>query len=75
MDQTRSLAPFVLDGAEGRLIGREGDGTQALGHVRDIACAALAAEQVGAAERALEITVGYTKQRGQFGSPSVPAKR
>ncbi|GAA0340531.1 hypothetical protein GCM10009540_70730 [Streptomyces turgidiscabies] len=46
-----------------------------LGHVRDMPCAALAAEQVGAAERALEITVNYAEQRVQFGRPSVPAKR
>ncbi len=36
---------------------------------RDLALIALAAEQAGAAARALEITVGYTKTRVQFGQP------
>ncbi|MET9626537.1 acyl-CoA dehydrogenase family protein [Lentzea sp. NPDC006480] len=37
--------------------------------IQDIALAALAAEQVGAAQRALELTVEYTKTRVQFGRP------
>jgi alkylation response protein AidB-like acyl-CoA dehydrogenase len=37
--------------------------------LRDLACAALAAEQVGTAERALELTVAYVKERHQFGRP------
>ncbi|HUD39681.1 MAG TPA: acyl-CoA dehydrogenase family protein [Streptosporangiaceae bacterium] len=44
-------------------------GTQALTRARDLACVALSAEQVGAAARALELTVAYTKQRIQFGRP------
>jgi alkylation response protein AidB-like acyl-CoA dehydrogenase len=35
----------------------------------DVASILLAAEQVGAAERCLELTVEYTKQRVQFGRP------
>lgn len=37
--------------------------------LRDIACIALSAEQVGAAQRCLEMTVEYTKTRVQFGRP------
>jgi alkylation response protein AidB-like acyl-CoA dehydrogenase len=37
--------------------------------LRNLACAALAAEQVGTAERALELTVDHVKQRHQFGRP------
>lgn len=69
MDQTRALARVALDAAEGRLVGTDGDGGRILGHVLNLACAALAAEQVGAAERALELTVAYAKQRIQFGRP------
>jgi alkylation response protein AidB-like acyl-CoA dehydrogenase len=69
MDQTRAQARIVLDGAEGRLIGAEGDGGRVLRHVLDLACTALAAEQAGAAERCLEITVAYAKERIQFGRP------
>ncbi|MEU9320056.1 acyl-CoA dehydrogenase family protein [Streptomyces sp. NPDC048295] len=69
MDGTRAQARWVLDGAEGRLVGVDGDGGRYLEHVRDLACAALAAEQVGAAERCLELTVEYARNRVQFGRP------
>lgn len=69
MDQTRAQARLVLDGAEGRLIGADGDGGRVLRHVRDLACTALAAEQTGAAERCLELTVVYARERIQFGRP------
>ncbi|UNT00480.1 acyl-CoA/acyl-ACP dehydrogenase [Streptomyces tubbatahanensis] len=69
MDQTRSLARLAFDGAEGRLIGADGDGARVLAHVLDHACTALAAEQVGAAEHCLQRTVAYAGQRVQFGRP------
>ncbi|MFE9856220.1 acyl-CoA dehydrogenase family protein [Streptomyces sp. NPDC005780] len=69
MDGTRAQARWVLDEAEGRLLGVEGDGGRCLDHVRDLACTALAAEQVGAAERCLELTVEYAGNRVQFGRP------
>ncbi|WP_328697578.1 acyl-CoA dehydrogenase family protein [Streptomyces sp. NBC_00342] len=69
MDGTRSQARWVLEGAGGRLLGADGEGGRTLAHVRDLACAALAAEQVGAAARALELTVQYAVDRVQFGRP------
>ena len=66
MDSTRRLATVSLDGAAGRPVGCGPDG---LAHARDLACLALAAEQAGAARRALEQTVAYTKERVQFGRP------
>jgi alkylation response protein AidB-like acyl-CoA dehydrogenase len=66
MDTTRRLAVVALDGAPGRCVGA---GTRALARARDLACLALAAEQAGAAQRALELTVAYTKARVQFGRP------
>ena len=63
MDDTRRLAVVRLDRAVGRRIGDEAP----LGLVRDAGCVALSAEQVGAAARALELTVAYTKDRIQFG--------
>ncbi|MFM9370418.1 acyl-CoA dehydrogenase family protein [Streptomyces sp. Da 82-17] len=69
MDGTRDLARLELVGAEGRLVGAAGDGGRVLRHVLDLACTALAAEQVGAAERCLELTVAYAKERVQFGRP------
>ncbi|MEV0783882.1 acyl-CoA dehydrogenase family protein [Streptomyces sp. NPDC050423] len=69
MDGTRGQARWVLEAAEGRLLGAAGDGGRSLEHVRDLACTALAAEQVGAAGRALELTVEYARDRVQFGRP------
>ena len=71
MDTTRRLAIVRLDRAPGRPIGAgpgsAGPGHAALARARDLACIALSAEQVGAAQRALELTVAYTKVRVQFG--------
>ncbi|MFJ9419922.1 acyl-CoA dehydrogenase family protein [Streptomyces sp. NPDC101227] len=69
MDSSRPQARIVLDGAEGRPLGADGDGARALRRARDLGCVALAAEQVGAAERCLELTVAYAGERVQFGRP------
>jgi alkylation response protein AidB-like acyl-CoA dehydrogenase len=68
MDLTRRLARVGLDGAAGVRIG-PADATAALDAALDAAVVALAAEQVGAAARALEMTVDYAKVRHQFGRP------
>lgn len=68
MDETRRLAVVRLDGVPGQRIGGP-DAAEALAAARDQACVALAAEQTGTAERALELTVEYTKTRVQFGRP------
>jgi alkylation response protein AidB-like acyl-CoA dehydrogenase len=65
MDATRRLAVVRLTGAHGRRVG--GDAAGALSRARDLACIALGSEQVGAARQALDLTVGYTKTRAQFG--------
>jgi len=65
MDPARALAVVRLTGARGRRVG--GDVTGALERARDLACLALAAEQAGAARRALELTVEYALTRVQFG--------
>jgi len=82
MDQTRRLAVIRLATAADRPLGpetqaRDGSdaevastgGMTALARARDLACVALSAEQAGAAARALELTVGYTSARVQFGRP------
>ena len=63
MDQTRRMATVRLDDAFGCRLGQRLD----LAPVRDLACIALSAEQVGAARQALDLTVAYTKVREQFG--------
>lgn len=65
LDQTRRLATVRLDDAPGRRLA----GGNPLTALRDVACVALSADQVGCASRALELTVDYTKTRVQFGRP------
>jgi alkylation response protein AidB-like acyl-CoA dehydrogenase len=65
MDSSRRLAVVRLADARGRRVGLDGTGPLAL--ARDRACVALSAEQVGAARRALELTVGHLLTRAQFG--------
>ncbi|MFE4453101.1 acyl-CoA dehydrogenase family protein [Streptomyces sp. NPDC056796] len=67
MDRTRPLGRWRFEGAEGRLVGTDGGGARALEHALDLARTALAAEQVGAAQACLDLTVAYTKERVQFG--------
>ena len=66
MDSTRRLSVVQLSNAAGRPVSCGPDG---LARARDLACLALAAEQAGAARRALEQTVAYTRDRVQFGRP------
>jgi alkylation response protein AidB-like acyl-CoA dehydrogenase len=68
LDETRTLAVVRLEGASGRPIG-DGNVAAALAAARDAAGVALAAEAAGAAKRALELTVEYTRTRVQFGRP------
>jgi alkylation response protein AidB-like acyl-CoA dehydrogenase len=67
MDALRDLAVVRLDGVTGRRIGEDAAAPLAL--ARDQACIALGAEQVGAAQRALELTVAHLLTRVQFGQP------
>lgn len=67
IDLTRRLATVRLADAPGRRLG--GDAAPVLATLRDLACVALSAEQVGAAARCLELTVDYTRTRVQFGRP------
>jgi alkylation response protein AidB-like acyl-CoA dehydrogenase len=69
MDQTRKQAKIELDGAAGTLIGTDGGGWATLERVLDLAAVALAAEQVGGAQKVLEEAVQYAKDRVQFGRP------
>lgn len=66
MDQTRRLATVAFDGARGCRLGQLGQRLD-LTRVRDLACVALSAEQIGAARQALDLTVAYTQVREQFG--------
>jgi len=68
LDATRPQARLQLRDVEAELLGEDGaDVLGALASVGDRAAAFLACEAVGAADRALERTVEYVRQREQFG--------
>ena len=69
MDQTRKQAKLTFEGVEATLIGEEGQGWPVLETALDLAAVALAAEQVGGAQRCLDMSVEYAKVRVQFGRP------
>jgi alkylation response protein AidB-like acyl-CoA dehydrogenase len=72
MDQTRRLASVELNDVTvpgDALLGEEGGGWELCEQALDLARIALAAEQVGAAEMCLEMSVEYAKVRQQFGRP------
>jgi alkylation response protein AidB-like acyl-CoA dehydrogenase len=69
MDQTRKQARLTFDSTPARLIGAEGAGWEPISRMLDLAAAAMAAEQVGGAQRVLEMCVEYAKVRMQFGRP------
>ncbi|QYX79319.1 acyl-CoA dehydrogenase family protein [Streptomyces akebiae] len=71
VDETRPVARLELRDVRAELLGDddEVDVPGALAGVGDAAAAVLAAEAVGAADRALERTVAYVRQREQFGRP------
>ncbi|SNX61958.1 alkylation response protein AidB-like acyl-CoA dehydrogenase [Streptomyces sp. TLI_55] len=69
LDATRPLGHLQLRDVEAELLGDDGgtDVPAALARTGDGAAAVLACEAVGAADRVLERTVEYVKQREQFG--------
>ncbi|HTR95966.1 MAG TPA: acyl-CoA dehydrogenase family protein [Trebonia sp.] len=69
LDPTRALASVTLRGTPAVRVGAGQDTAVWLSEVRDLALAALAAEQLGGAARCLDMAVGYAKVREQFGRP------
>ncbi len=69
MDQTRKQSRLTLDAAPAALVGADGAALEGLQVTLWMAAAALAAEQVGGAQRVLDNSVEYAKSRVQFGRP------
>jgi alkylation response protein AidB-like acyl-CoA dehydrogenase len=69
MDQTRKQARLEFSNTPATLVGADGAGWSTLERVLDLAAVALAAEQVGGAQKCLEMAVQYAKDRVQFGRP------
>jgi alkylation response protein AidB-like acyl-CoA dehydrogenase len=69
LDMTRQLADVALADAPARRIAAAAAAERAVAAALAAGAAMLAAEQLGLAERCLELTVGYLKERRQFGRP------
>jgi len=69
MDQTRKQARLELHDTPATLVGEEGAAAPGLSKTLDLVAVALAAEQVGGAQRCLDSAVDYAKTRIQFGRP------
>lgn len=72
LDMTRKQAEVTLDRvavSSDALLGPEGAGWSVVERVLEKAVVALAAEQVGGAQKCLEMAVEYAKTRHQFGRP------
>jgi alkylation response protein AidB-like acyl-CoA dehydrogenase len=70
MDQTRKQAEIKLSDVRvpaSALMGNEGGGWEILSRTLDLAAVALSAEQVGGAQKCLDMSVEYSKERVQFG--------
>ena len=69
MDMTRKQGKLTFTATPARRLGNGDDAWPAIQRVLYLAAVGLAAEQVGGAQRALEMAVDYAKTREQFGRP------
>jgi alkylation response protein AidB-like acyl-CoA dehydrogenase len=69
IDPSRSLARIELSGAPAEILGEPGQGAELASSLLDRAAVMMAFEQVGGAERALEITKEFCMGRYAFGRP------
>jgi alkylation response protein AidB-like acyl-CoA dehydrogenase len=69
LDQTRQLADLTLDSVPARPVVTGPDAAAAVSAALTAGAAMLASEQLGLAEKCLEITVSYLKERYQFARP------
>jgi alkylation response protein AidB-like acyl-CoA dehydrogenase len=67
LDQTRRQARVSFDGVETRLLSTGVEALQAVERALCVGTALLAAEQVGGAQRLLDMSVEYAATRSQFG--------
>lgn len=67
LDQTRKLSDLVFDNVNASLIGGLTDRTPQICRAFTLASLALVAEQLGGAQRVLEMAVDYANERVQFG--------
>jgi alkylation response protein AidB-like acyl-CoA dehydrogenase len=69
LDQTRQLCDITLDRALGRQVASGEAAERAVASALLAGADVLASEQLGVAERCLEMTLAYVKERNQFARP------
>ena len=69
IDPTRGAARIVFDGAPAEPLGAPGSGLDRLARIQDRAAVLLAFEQLGGADRCLEMARDYALERYAFGRP------
>jgi alkylation response protein AidB-like acyl-CoA dehydrogenase len=69
LDATRPLADITLDGAQGRRVATAESAARAVAAALTAGAAVIASEQLGVAERCLDMTVAYLSERRQFARP------
>ncbi|MGP4043125.1 acyl-CoA dehydrogenase family protein [Streptomyces sp. 2A115] len=67
LDLSRGQAVVSFSGARARPLTAGGEGTDVVTRALDVALVALAAEQLGGAQAALDLTVAHVRERTQFG--------
>jgi alkylation response protein AidB-like acyl-CoA dehydrogenase len=69
LDMTRQLADITLEAAPGRLIASGQAAEESVASALLAGAAIIAAEELGLAQRCLDMTVAYVKERRQFARP------
>ena len=69
MDATRKMARLTFDNVTAQPIGAQSDGWQIVEKALQQAAVMLAAENVGGAQRCLDMAADYARERIQFGRP------
>ena len=69
LDMTRQLCDLSFDDAPGTLLASGQAASQAMDAALNAGAGILAAEQIGLAQRCLDMTVAYVKERRQFARP------
>ena len=69
MDTTRRWCEVVFDNVDGEVLGQPGGGWAPLERSLQRSIGMLCAECVGGAQRVLDMSVGYARERIQFGRP------
>lgn len=67
VDPSRDFASITFDNTPARLLGKAGDGWSLLEQLLDKAAVLFAFEQLGGAQRALEMAIDYAQERYAFG--------